>query len=293
MHCVELLGRAVASEGHVEYTIQLISAGQENFVIRRYREFEALHKRVRRRFTELPPLPPKHPFGKYASQDFLDRRERGLGALLSAMLEADPYLSDPDLSTFLGLRPPTAEGGPTMGMPANTRVQYDEDADLQRAIRVSQNEEDRRIVQEQDREVEESLAVDRAREEAEKLKRQEEEQEREREAAEKRRQAKDAAAAAEALVAKRERLPPEPLAGEAGRLMLAFRLPSGRRRQRAFSQRDRVGSLYDFVDVEEERLASEPYHLVTHVPKMVFSDRDATLEDAGVQNQAVLLVEMD
>lgn len=293
MHCVELLGRAVASEGHVEYTIQLVSAGQENFVIRRYREFEALHKRVRRRFTELPPLPPKHPFGKYASQEFLDRRERGLGALLSAMLESDPYLQDPDLSSFLGLRPPIAEGGPAAGTPTNARAEHDEDADLRRAIQISQNEEDRRIVQEQDREVEESLAVDRAREEGERLRRQEEEKEREREAAEKRRQVEEAAAAAEALAAKRARLPPEPSAGEAGRLVLAFRLPSGRRRQRAFSQCDRVGSLYDFVDVEEERLASEPYHLVTHVPKMVFSDRDATLVDAGVQSQAVLLVEMD
>lgn len=294
-HCVEVLSRATAREGHVEYTIQLMSPGQENFVIRRYREFEELHRRMRLRFPSLPPMPRKHPLGKFKtpSQEFLDSRQAALGVLLAAMLEADPYLTDPDLSIFLGLRPPTADGVLGNAATNSARAGHDEDADLRRAIQISQNEEDRRIVQEQDREVEESLAIDRAREQEEQLRRQEEEQQREREAAEKQLKLDAAAAAAQALTDKRDRLPPEPPVGEPGRLMLAFRLPSGRRKQRAFSQSDRVGSLYDYVDVEEESLASQPYHLVIHLPKTVFGDRDATLEDAGVQHQAVLLVEMD
>lgn len=171
------------------------------------------------------------------------------------------------------------------------------DPELERALRESQQAEDRHIMQEQDREFEESLAMDQVREQQEREARQEQdrqEQEARELAAAKEQQRMDTEAAiAKGLEEARARLPAEPAAGEAGRVLLLFRLPSGQRRQRAFLASNLVGSLYDFVETEEEDMARNTYRLVSQAPRRVYEDREQTLEAAGVQNQSVILAEVD
>mmetsp|Transcript_2567 Transcript_2567/g.4638 ORF Transcript_2567/g.4638 Transcript_2567/m.4638 type:complete len:450 (+) Transcript_2567:107-1456(+) len=172
-----------------------------------------------------------------------------------------------------------------------------EDPELERALRESQHEEDRHIMQEQDREFEESLAMDQVREQQEREAR-EEEQRREEEARaqaalEEQRRVEEEAAFAKALEEKRLRLPAEPPAGTDGRVSLLFRLPRGTKKQRAFLSSDIVGSLYDYVEVEDEEMARSSYRLVSQAPRRVYEVREQTLEAAGVENQSVILAEVD
>jgi len=102
-----------------------------------------------------------------------------------------------------------------------------------------------------------------------------------------------AAEALRSVEEKRSRLPAEPVAGESGRVLLLFRLPSGQRSQRAFRASDCVSSLYDFVETEDPQMALNTYCLVTQVPRRVYKDRDQTLEVAGVENQTVILAEVE
>merc|ERR1719352_1135917 len=50
--------------------------------------------------------------------------------------------------------------------------------------------------------------------------------------------------------AKRSRIPPEPPAGEPGRVDFMIRLPDGKRMRRAFRGTDAMGLVYDYVDIE-------------------------------------------
>jgi len=172
-----------------------------------------------------------------------------------------------------------------------------EHQELCRALRLSRQDETRQIVQQQDQEFEECLALDQVREieaqeERERL-RLEEEKALADEAAREKERIENEALLKQQAEAKRQRLPGEPERGETDRLVLAFRLPSGQRRQRGFRSSDTVGSLYDYADLEEEQLASMPYLLVSQMPRKVFSDRAQTLADAEIGNQCVILVEVD
>lgn len=170
-----------------------------------------------------------------------------------------------------------------------------EDPELERALRESQHEEDRHLMQEQDREFEESLAMDQVREQQEREAREEqqrrEEEARAQAALEERRRVEEETAIAKALEEKRLRLPGEPPAGTDGRVSLLFRLPSGQRKQRAFLASDTVACLYDFVEVEDEEMARSSYRLVSQAPRRVYEAREQTLEAAGVENQTVILAE--
>jgi len=174
--------------------------------------------------------------------------------------------------------------------------------EVQRIVRQAEVQEGRRIVQDQNAEFEESLAMDRAREvseqEAIEQSREEEQRLREEEAQLLKEEAEAQsvederkAAALRAFEEKRARLPEEPMAGEKGRVALLFRLPSGQRRQRAFRASDFVSSLYDFAETEDPEMAESTYCLVTQVPRRVYKDREQTLEAAGVENQCVILAE--
>jgi hypothetical protein len=178
------------------------------------------------------------------------------------------------------------------------------DVEVDRILRQTEAEEGRRLVQEQDTEFEESLAMDQIRAAAEAEAQEQaaiEEQRRleelERlqaeESSRKRLEEERVAAALRALEEKRSRLPAEPPVGETGRVALLFRLPSGQKKQRAFRSSDCVSSLYDFVEVEESHLAENTYCLVSQVPRRVYRGRDQTLEAAGVENQSVILAEVD
>lgn len=178
------------------------------------------------------------------------------------------------------------------------------DPEAERMLQQSESHETRRIVQEQDAEFEESLAMDQIREMAERQAREDARVEEQRVREEETRlQADEAekqgleearvAAALKAVEEKRARLPAEVAAGEPGRVLLLFRLPSGQRRQRAFRASDFVSSLYDFVEVEDPDMAENPYCLVTQVPRRVYNDKAQTLEVAGVENQCVILAEVE
>lgn len=170
-----------------------------------------------------------------------------------------------------------------------------EDELLAQALRMSQQEEETRqrqnLRQQQEAELAESILMDQMREQQEKAR---VEQEREMaaaiQAAEQERVEQEQRAKAE-LEAKRTRLPAEPPAGEPGRLMLMFKLPSGSLK-RAFRSTETVGLLYDYVDTHWEEAVGQKYKLVSRMPRQEFEDRQKTLADAGIQNQFVLIVEV-
>jgi hypothetical protein len=165
-----------------------------------------------------------------------------------------------------------------------------EDEMLAQAMRMSQQEEDNRqrqqLRQQQEAELAESELMDQMRERAEQERRQEDA------ALEQSRQEEERRNAAE-LEAKRARVPSEPAAGEPGRVALMFRLPGGQRIQRAFRSSEVVGSLYDFLDVEHgQEFEQRQYRLVSTMPRKEFTDRGQKLEEAGIQNQFVLMAEV-
>lgn len=178
------------------------------------------------------------------------------------------------------------------------------DPEIDQVLRHIEADDNRQLVQEQNAEFEESLAMDQARitseqaaQEQARLEEQQRQEEQERlrseEAERQRLEAERAADALRALEEKRARLPAEPMAGEPGRKLLLFRLPSGQRCQRAFAATDLVRSLYDFVETEDAEMAEATYCLVVQAPRRRYHDRDQTLEAAGVENQSVLLAEVD
>lgn len=80
------------------------------------------------------------------------------------------------------------------------------------------------------------------------------------------------------------------------RIELLFRMPSGKRVKCEFSASDVVSSLYDFV---ETHAASEPeirngrqYRLASLHPRRVYSQKQVTLSEAGLEHQLVVNVEL-
>merc|ERR1711972_713224 len=54
-----------------------------------------------------------------------------------------------------------------------------------------------------------------------------------------------------------------------------------------------VSQVYDYVVAEGgEELASTRFRLLQNVPRCLFEDRTATLQDAGLQGQCALLVQI-
>lgn len=171
-----------------------------------------------------------------------------------------------------------------------------EEQDLvQEAIRISQVEEESRqralLKQQQEAELKESLLMDQLREQEEKRRRKEAEQLIAMEAT---RAKEEAHRLQQAQEAKRARVPPEPPAGEAGRVEIQIRTPDGRRIRRAFRGADTVGQVYDYIDVEVfagQAVPEDSYRLVSTMPRQEYQDRCKTLTQAGLQGQCALIIE--
>lgn len=131
---------------------------------------------------------------------------------------------------------------------------------------------DRSIRAQQDSEYQESLALDRAKEESQKA-----EADRQKRVQEQRE-------------AKRRRVPTPPPAGAPNTTELLIRLPSGTRLQRRFYSTDKIGSVYDYVDTETDEAPEGEYDLMTPFPKKTLLDRSTSLSDAGLHPKALLVV---
>lgn len=172
------------------------------------------------------------------------------------------------------------------------RVQTEAEV-IEQALRMSQQEEDQRRRQElreqQEQELAESVLMDQMREQQEREAREADaaaQQAAEQSRLEAERKAR------EDLQAKKARLPEEPPAADPSRVAIMIRLPNGQRLQRAFRSSEVVGTIYDFVDLQNEDLAGQQYQLVSTMPRKAYQDRRPTLQEAGIQNQFVLLVEL-
>jgi len=168
-------------------------------------------------------------------------------------------------------------------------AQTDDDL-LAQALRMSQQEEDCRqrqhLREQQEAELAESVLMDQMREQAAQEQRAQEAVVEQSRLEEERRRAAE-------LEATRARVPDEPPAGEQGRVAIMFRLPDGKKVQRAFRSSEAVGCLYDFLDVQlGQESAQARYRLVSTMPRQEFVDRGKKLTEAGIQNQFVLMVEL-
>lgn len=199
-----------------------------------------------------------------------------------------------------------------LGARPEARPQQTEDEVLAQAMQASKNEEENRerarLRDEQAMEYEESLRIDQQREEERKNREREEEEQQRREEEqrlqEEQRRREDEQKAEDEERSRRERvqavidearsrLTPEPSPEEPGRVLLQVRVPDGRRLKRAFRSSDSIGQIYDYANAEGgEALASHEFLLVTSMPRKVYEDRAASLEDAGLQGQCQLLVEV-
>lgn len=245
-------------------------------------------------------LLPQHPAGAPPDRDRDMPVDFDAG---SAVLEDD--MGDLDLPMPREIRPTSAGGEQDTDAQLAAAIaasyqsqthagrEQSEEELIEQALRMSQQEEDQRMRQElrsqQEAELQESMLMDQMREQ----------QEREaREAAAALEQAEGASRleaerkAREDLEAKKARLPDEPPAADPSRVAIMLRLPNGHRLQRAFRSSEVVGTIYDFLDLQNEELAGQQYRLVSTMPRKAYEDRQPTLQEAGIQNQFVLMVEL-
>jgi len=223
----------------------------------------------------------------------------------SSSSRTGPLVADEDASLMAAIAASYASGSGRAG------PQSEEERAAAAARKAAMEEENReraRLRQEQEAEYEESLRIDREREAEKALRRKEEEEQRRREAAEeearkreaerKRAEAEEAERVTKEKIATlveeaRERLLPEPEASEPDRVQVLVRTPDGKRLKRAFRAVNPVGQLYYYTNLEAgEALRAQDYRLVSSMPRVVYEDREATLEAAGLKGQCALLVEV-
>jgi len=169
-------------------------------------------------------------------------------------------------------------------------------------------EERAQLRQEQNCEYEESLRIDQQRQE-ERIRKEEDEQQRAKEAQEeeKRRiqQQRDDEAKAEAekeelrlnvtrlMEEARSRIGDEPPPEEPGRVVVRIRTPEGKSLKRGFRADDAISKVYDFTLADGgEVLACQQFRLFANMPRTVYENRALTLQQAGLQGQCALLVEI-
>jgi len=91
----------------------------------------------------------------------------------------------------------------------------------------------------------------------------------------------------------RSRLGSEPPAEEPGRVVTRVRTPEGKALKRAFRSTDLVSQVYDFILAEGgEDLACQTFRLIATMPRVMYENREATLDAAGLRGQCALLVEI-
>lgn len=99
------LGDVDCSTGAARFRVELHSTDGTHVVWRRYSEFARLSADLLRH-DDLPEMPPRSFFRKRMLPGFMDRRHRGLAALLTAAVAADPHcVQQPVLRAFLALPP--------------------------------------------------------------------------------------------------------------------------------------------------------------------------------------------
>jgi FAS-associated factor 2 len=159
-----------------------------------------------------------------------------------------------------------------------------------------QREEDQRLREEQNREYQETLLEDQMRETE-----RQEVVDRERRAKEEKEEAKRLARAKEEnrledAKATIEMAGGEPPAGSEGVTRLRFTLPNGKKVDRRFHTADTIGVLRAFLVLhfhEQPGIEIKNFGLSTNFPRKSFGDedREATLEEAGLAPQAVVMVQ--
>mmetsp|Transcript_29139 Transcript_29139/g.113177 ORF Transcript_29139/g.113177 Transcript_29139/m.113177 type:complete len:261 (+) Transcript_29139:961-1743(+) len=160
-----------------------------------------------------------------------------------------------------------------------------------RRLHVEERDEARQLREQQDREYHETLEADRRREQAakeaaeqaaeqERLKREAEEEE-----------LRKRAELVERREGKRVALGEEPEKGP-GVTTIGLRLPDGKRVDRRFLVSDKVAILFDWADING--VSIEHAALVSSFPRRTYQypeDADKTLEEAGLSQGTMLLVE--
>lgn len=144
--------------------------------------------------------------------------------------------------------------------------------------------EDRSLRAQQDSEYHQSLAMDRAKAESEKLERERLQKAAEREEREMEEQ--------EALrIKKRARVPAKPAHNCTEEVTeIAIRLPNGKRLYRQFFCKNTIGNLYDYIESESDGLKEGTYNLMTPFPRKTYTDRSMTLKDAELHPKAALMI---
>jgi len=190
---------------------------------------------------------------------------------------------------------------------APAQRQTSEEEVLAQAIAASKAEEENRdraqLREEQSLEYEESLRVDRERvrkQKEEEQKRRDEEEVRDREEKEQAEAIAKAEEQEKARIARvavlveeaRGKLREEPPQEEPGRVTIRIRIPEGRALKRSFRSSDTVDQLYIYTIVEGGDLASENFRLISTMPRNVYDDREAMLQDVGLHGPCALLVEI-
>lgn len=158
--------------------------------------------------------------------------------------------------------------------------------------------EARRVREEQDQAYQESLEMDRIREQSKKQAELEAKEAEARFMAESQAaaQAQEAAAnqAAVELEKLKNELPPEPAAG-AGVVTVVVRLQDGSRiAPRRFNDSDKIAHVYGFVSIaiqDKTGIASEAFELVANMPMRSFKDKNLTLAQAELEGQTLLIVQ--
>jgi len=152
-----------------------------------------------------------------------------------------------------------------------------------------ERERERELRNDQEREFQESLRADQEKE----RRLQEERDAKERQLEEQRRQEEMRLAEIELVRLQREQkasqLPPEPAQNEAGVTLLVFRLLDGSRIQRRFRDSDTVGTMYNFI--ESRDIGCRSFHICTNLPKVIYSNKEVTLKEAGLTPKALVIVE--
>lgn len=134
--------------------------------------------------------------------------------------------------------------------------------------------------QEFDRAREQDLSAKRQHEEEEARRRQEEEK-----------LIKESMIKEEEKKHKKESLPPEPSASDPDACEIAFRLPSGKRVVRRFLKTNTIQALYTFVGLSaESELGDGNYEISQAIPRKIYANMRATLEEEGLVHKAALQV---
>merc|ERR1712003_465939 len=122
--------------------------------------------------------------------------------------------------------------------------------------------------EEQEVELQESIMMDQMREQKEKEEREEQEKQERSKSMERKRKVAEEESNRNVRAKKEENLPAEPAPTEAGSVDVMVRVPDGKRLRRLFRDTDRIGHIYDYLDITlgDGFAAPHSYRLVQTMP---------------------------